>query len=480
MNKIHTFLVVSFLAAFLPFGAFAQKGAEVRKWSSSNTQIQRSVDGKLLNISFSVIPDQKISSQEIIYIYPSLESVDKSKKIDLEPLSIVGSKRAKVVKRSQVLKNKLHLPLVKETYPAKFTSIEVTRSLPFERWMAKSRLVLREEVFACAECEKLTQKRDSYEARIHLFSPNDYRYSFVEPEAVAVKRHEERFESKVNFVVARHELKKDYKNNASELARLDDFVTKALNLEGTTLDVVNVEGYASPEGDANSNQALSERRAEVLARYVRNKYPEIGRTPDFKVKGLGSDWEGLRRIVEESNLSYRNQVLRAIEAPDHWSKQAALLRVAEGKAYEYLLATVYPSLRRTTFRMGYKVRPFMVGELPRIFAKKPELMSNQEHYLLAQEYIQNGKNPLVVFASAYRLYPGDVTAALNYANALLKYDASEVVKVLQILRPFSDDLRTAVPSAIAEHMLGNENAAEAILTEAANKGCKVAQSILGR
>lgn len=480
MNKIYKFLIVSLFGASLSFGVSAQK-TETYKWTSSNVKIERFNNNKQLKVSFSINPDRKIASQEMVYIYPALVSEDNSQQVNLEPVCIVGKKRAKVIKRSRVLKNKMHLPTVEEVHPAKFTSIDVERTVPFERWMAKARLVLREEVYGCAECKKKERERDSYATGIHLFSPEDYRFTFVEPKAVDVKRHEETFESKVNFEVARHELKRDYKSNATELARLDDFVKKALDLEGTTLDVVRVEGYASPEGGDNFNGPLSERRANVLASYVRNKYPEIKRTPDFKVKGFGSDWAGLRKAVEASDLSYKAQVIKAIDNhSDYWGKHNAIQQIEGGRAYDYLLANVYPPLRRTTFRMGYKVRPFTVEELPRIFAKKPELMSNQEHYMLAQQYIKQGKNPLPIFESAYRLYPEDVESALNYANALLQYDRKQADKAACVLQPFKSDLRTALPLAIAEHMQGNEEVADRIIEEAAAKGCRRAQEVLNR
>lgn len=479
MNKIRTFLIVAFLCSLSCWGLFAQS-AKTYKWTSENVKVERSGDGKKLDVSFSVNPKHKIASQEIVYIYPTLLGED-DLKVDLEPFCIVGKERAKVIKRSQVLKNKLDLPLVKETYSAKFTSLSIVRTIPFERWMAKSRLILREEVYGCAECEKQKLERTLYETHIHLFSPGDYRYDFIEPKAVTVKRYEENFESKVNFEVARHELKRNYKGNATELTRLDNFVQSALSLEGTTLDVVRVEGYASPEGGEQSNQILSERRADVLANYVRNKFPEIKRVPEFKVKGFGSDWAGLRSMMKESDHSFKDQVIEALDLnADHIDKRNALLKIEGGKVYEYLLSDLYPSLRRTTFRMGYQVRPFTIEELPRIFGKKPQLLSNHEHYLLAKLHMKDGKNPLPIFESAARIYPGDVVAVLNYANAILKYDSKRAKEISNILRPFKDDLRTALPLAIAENMLGNERAAEAILEEAAKKGCKEAQRILGQ
>lgn len=481
MNKIYRFLFVFLFGTLFSFEVFAQK-AETDKWTSSNVKIERSQDRQHLNISFSILTDSKMASQELIYIYPTLVSADDSERISLDPLCIVGKKRAKVIKRAKVLKNVVSLPVVDEVHTAGAPSIDVMRSVPFERWMAKSRLVLREEVYGCAECKKNDRERDSYETGLHLFSPEDYRYSFIEPKAVAFKRHEEKFESKVNFVVARHELKRDYKDNASELNRLDEFVKKALDLEGTTLDIVYVEGYASPEGDPNSNQVLSERRADVLANYVRDKFSQIKRTPDLKVKGHGPDWAGLRKVVEASDLSYKYQVLQVLDSyTDYWAKRNALIQIEDGRAYDYLLNNLYPPLRRTTFRMGYKVRPFTIDELPRIFGKKPELMSNQEHYMLAQEYIKEDRSPLPVFETAYRIYPDDVVAALNYANALLKYGGSKhAEKAILVLQPFRDDLRTALPTAIGEHMLGNDEIAERTLLEAADKGCKEAQDILNQ
>lgn len=466
MNKIYVFSILLLFGCLLPLEVIAQE-KNVSKWNEYEVQIIRSSDGNKLNISFSVEPNRNnISSQEVVYIYPVLLSSDGKKQVKLDPIGIVGSGRQRAINRSRVLGNKVDLPEVNELYPVQTASIEVHRSLEFERWMASSRLIFREEVYGCALCKKQVGKRDGYDTKIRLFSPDDYRFSFVEPKAVTQKHYEESFESKVNFVVARHELKRNFKNNDQELTRLEDFVSKALKLEGATLDAVYVEGYASPEGDEQGNQELSERRAEVLANYVRTRYPEVKRATSFSVKGFGSDWEGLRKAVEASELPHKKSILRALDAnAGHLARRNALMQIEEGKTYQMLLDSFYPPLRRTTFRMGYKVRPFTIEELPRIYNKKPELMSNQELFLLAQEYERQGKSPLEVYATAYRLYSNDTIAALNYANALLKFGKSEAAKALLILEPFKNDARSILPRAIAEQMLGHDDIAEKILMQ---------------
>lgn len=466
MNKTYIFSILLLLGGLLPLEVIAQV-KDVSKWNDREVRIVRSSNGNKLDISFSIEPNRNnISSQEVVYIHPVLLSPDGTKQVKLDPIGIVGSGRQKAINRSRVLGNKVDLPVVSKLHSAQTASIDVHYSLDFERWMALSRLIFLEEVYGCASCKKQVGKRDGYSAKIRLFSPDDYRFSFVEPKAVTQKHYEESFESKVNFVVARHELKRNFRNNDQELTRLEDFVNKALKLEGATLNAVYVEGYASPEGDERSNQELSERRAEVLANYVRTKYPEVKRAPLFAVKGFGSDWVGLRRAVESSDLSTKGSVLEALDKNvGHLARRNALMQIEGGKTYQTLLDIFYPPLRRTTFRMGYKVRPFTIEELPRIYSKKPELMSNQELFLLAQQYEKQGKNPLEVYATAYKLYPDDSIAALNYANALLKFNKDEAAKALLILEPLKSDPRSVLPRAIAEQMLGHDDIAEKILMQ---------------
>jgi len=91
-----------------------------------------------------------------------------------------------------------------------------------------------------------------------------------------------------------------------------------------------VTGYASPEGNFESNRTLSDRRANSFADYLSSTH---GVARDrFRVTGLGEDWSGLKEAVEKSSLTDKNEIIRVINSvsnPD--ARDAELKKLSGGK-----------------------------------------------------------------------------------------------------------------------------------------------------
>lgn len=480
--KVTIYKSIAF-AVVLAISVFAGQAQELQN-QYQNIRMERSADGKMFSLHMSIKPSKMIRSQEIIYVFPALVSKDSVYRTELKPIAIAGNKRFRVLKRHKRLGNESSLTRLPQVEPVKVSDIHktgdiiISQHIPFERWMAQSHLKVREEIFGCANCRKIELSSTVDKANIPLFSSQDYKYSYIEPAAVTVKRYEESFESKVNFVVARYDLQTNFENNAHELSRLDNFVIEALKMKGTTLDQVFVTGYASPEGDFNSNRILSERRANTLAVYVKSKHPGVKKAPAFRVNSEGEDWAGLRKAVVESDIDYASEVVAIIDKyKTDKEREADIKKLDNGRVYIQLLKDFYPALRRTTFRMGYAVRPYTVEEIPEIFDTKPGLLSQNEMYRLAKLNLSKGKDVLSIYEAAYKQFPSDVIAALNYANALLQYK-QDAAKALNVLQPHKADVRALLPMAIAYHIQGDEIQAEKILKTAAEKGNKDAKRIL--
>lgn len=75
---------------------------------------------------------------------------------------------------------------------------------------------------------------------------------------------------------------------------------------------------------------------------------------------------------------------------------------------------------------------------------------------------RTGKNPVNIYRKAYEQFALDPLAALNYANALLKYE-KDADKALIILDTIKSDSRSVYPMAIAHNMKGNWRKAEELL-----------------
>lgn len=443
-------------------------------WDYSKSRVERSTSGNKIDIILSIVPLVKQKKQEIICISPVYMSADGKDSVLLDHICIAGKKRYKVINRRKALHNLTG----DEAACGKVISFEklgeipllFKKNIPFERWMADGRLVVRERSYGCAECGVRKHEVLALRANIPLFTEKDYVYNFIEPEKVLVKCYEDSFDCKVTFPVARHDLQKQFADNSQELIRLEKFISENLNIKGAILKTVHIKGYASPEGEFDYNRALAQRRTRTLSEYVYCRYPSLKKVPVYIPEGVGEDWEGLRNIIMSSSLPYKEELLSIIDRyRNDVERESAIRKLDDGKIYDTLLKDFYPGLRRTTFSLSFDIRPYTMEELPDIFEMKPDCMSLHEMFLLVKMYASKGKVPVPVYKKAYEQFPGDVVAALNYANALLKYNR-DADGALRVLEPIRYDSRALFPMAIAHNMKGDWQQAEQILKEALEKG----------
>ena len=332
-------------------------------WDYSKSRVERSTSGNKIDIILSIVPLVKQKKQEIICISPVYVSADGKDSVLLDPICIAGKKRYKVINRRKALHNLTG----DEAGCGKVISFEklgeipllFKKNIPFERWMADGRLVVRERSYGCAECGVRKHEVLALRANIPLFTEKDYVYNFIEPEKVLVKCYEDSFDCKVTFPVARHDLQKQFADNSQELIRLEKFISENLNIKGAILKTVHIKGYASPEGEFDYNRALAQRRTRTLSEYVYCRYPSLKKVPVYIPEGVGEDWEGLRNIIISSSLPYKDELLSSIDRyRNDVERESAIRKLDDGKIYDTLLKDFYPGLRRTTFSLSFDIRPY--------------------------------------------------------------------------------------------------------------------------
>ena len=120
----------------------------------------------------------------------------------------------------------------------------------------------------------------------------------------------EAYDVNLKFAANKTEVEEsDY--NKSEVKKISD--DKA---NGRDITNIRVEGWASPEGYDDQNQTLSQKRADATVKYIKKGLGEEANSIKFESKGMGSDWEGFRNAVNDSNISNKEEVLKVIDAKD--------------------------------------------------------------------------------------------------------------------------------------------------------------------
>ena len=80
-----------------------------------------------------------------------------------------------------------------------------------------------------------------------------------------------------------------------------------------------------------------------------------------------------------------------------------------------MLTMWYPALRHSDYHIKYKVRPFNVEEAKDIIKTRPQLLSQNEMYMVAQTYEPGSHEFNEIMEIAVRMFPNDPTANLNAA-----------------------------------------------------------------
>ena len=126
------------------------------------------------------------------------------------------------------------------------------------------------------------------------------------------------------------------------------------------LSEIIIEGTASPEGKQRWNTTLSQRRAEQIRKYILANTSVQPHTITWKF--TGSDWETLRRMVQQDpNVPHRNRVLEFLAQTNGSTATdatvAALQKMEGGTPYKYLYHNIFPKLRATKLEFVYERIP---------------------------------------------------------------------------------------------------------------------------
>ena len=207
-------------------------------------------------------------------------------------------------------------------------------------------------------------------------------------------------------------------NNPQELAKIRKMIDELKSDPNVKVNRLDIIGYASPEGTLAANKRLSEGRAMALRDYLAHRY-DFPRNQYYIVFG-GENWDGLEKALETIELEYKDEVLDIIRnIPIEKGRETKLMQLHGGTPYRYLLKYIFPSLRVAICKVNYEVRNFSVEEAKEIIKTRPQNLSLNEMFLVANTYPTGSQEFIDVFETAVRMYPQSEIANINAATAAL-------------------------------------------------------------
>lgn len=303
-------------------------------------------------------------------------------------------------------------------------------TLPFEEWMKDARLDMKEDLCNCGgQPQELAT-----ELLVNHVSPEHTEYdimtAYIKPEVEEVKLRSEQREAFLDFPVAQTVIYPDFGSNPKELNKIQSMILEIRNDKNVKVSHVCIKGYASPEGSFELNERLSEGRAQALKKYLASNL-DIPLSM-YQVEHGGEDWNGLVKLLDNVVIEYRNEIISIIQNIYNVDTRKRMLReLGGGQPYQYMLKNLYPELRRVVSRVDYSVRGFSIEEAKEIIKTRPQQLSLEEMYLVANSYDKNDDAFAKVFETAVQLFPDDKVANLNAAaSALAVHDPERAQRYL--------------------------------------------------
>ncbi len=268
-------------------------------------------------------------------------------------------------------------------------------------------------------------------AVVVIYQP-DFQLDYERPKAEAEKTRELNGQAFLDFVVNKTNIRRDYRRNATELAKVEQTINEVRQDSNTTITHIDIHGYASPEGSYQNNVRLAQGRAQAFKDYVQTLIDLPASI--FSVASTPEDWQGLIAWIDSNPMALANvKAIRDIVVSDmEADKKEQQLKRLHPAAWHYLLTDVFPALRHSDYRVSYTIRPFSVEEARQLIHTKPQLLSLNEMFLVANTYAPGSQEFNDVFEIAVRMYPQDETANLNAAiTALGKNDLPAAERYLE-------------------------------------------------
>lgn len=299
--------------------------------------------------------------------------------------------------------------------------------------------------------------------------------AFVRPAAEAHKERHINKTAYIDFPVDRTELHADYRRNPAELDSIINTINMVKQDNNLTISSIDIHGYASPESPYKHNDYLARERAKTLKDYVR-RLVELDDNL-FTVSHTAENWDGLVAYLHESNLDNKEAILDIIADTklDPDAREWKIKREYPDD-YRFMLTTWYPALRRSDYQVNYTVRPFNVDEAKQIIKTKPQQLSLEEMFLVAQTYEPGSREFNEVMEVAVRMYPDDVTANLNAACTRLNEGDADGAK--PYLDKAGDSPQAINARAVYAQLKGDYDEARRLYGQAAAAGVAEAKTNL--
>ena len=237
--------------------------------------------------------------------------------------------------------------------------------------------------------------------------------------------------SRIGFVVGKADIDKKNPQNEIEMNAIKDKIAAILENRFSTLNGIEVVGYASPDGTYRNNALLAQKRTDVVLNEIVSSLPEeVKSYVKLSSMSVVEPWSRVAEMMTEDSLELAGKVNEIVQkyGNDFVNTQTQIRRLPE---YRSLISPEYlPRLRRVEYLINHTVfRNLTVPEIWERYHEGKEEVSRYEFWKLI-ESCEDSLQRVEMERIALKNYPNFTLIANREAVRLHRQDSIDM-KVLQ-------------------------------------------------
>ncbi|MDE6112042.1 MAG: hypothetical protein K2G46_01320 [Bacteroidales bacterium] len=205
---------------------------------------------------------------------------------------------------------------------------------------------------------------------------------------------------------------------------------------GMQIKQVQINAWASPEGEESRNQNLSDNRVKTAEKYFMDTYNKflnqraramkvkpnsLKQDIDMQTQSMGEDWEGFLADLRASSIADKNTIINVISS--HTDKATREQEIRNMTViYKEIEDDILPSLRRSEIHVDFLEPKRPDEQIAEYSLTAPDSLKLNE-LLYGAVLNDDPAQQLAIYMAAIRIYPDDYRAYVNLANILMKEEA---------------------------------------------------------
>ncbi len=218
--------------------------------------------------------------------------------------------------------------------------------------------------------------------------------------------------------------------------------------QGNEIRDIDINAWASPEGEESFNQGLSERRAQTGKKQVLDMFKKMAKekgavinipNPDdslhFNVYANGEDWNGFMQAIEASDIADKRVIMNVVNSqPDVTKREQEIRNMAV--VYREIEEDILPPLRRVEIKVNCFEPKKTDEEIANLATSDPAQLNDKE-LLYAATLTEDLETKARIYQNATTRFPNDWRgfnnlAVINMMNNQLGEAASSLGKADQM------------------------------------------------